>query len=283
MRTLVLLLMLLARPALAHEFFLGDLQIIHPAIPATPVGARSAAVYMAISNEGEEDERLLGIGTPFGRVRLLEPVTDASGNTEMRERAWVDIPAGEVVLLARGEVRGSLANVNRPLTEGGELTGTMIFEKRGRFDMFFMIDPVESETEYDPVSPPPVDVNEQDRARAITDIAHALRVALDAPEAIVAPIVLADDMAIAGWSAGDTGARAFLRRGSGGWRVELWSNGSLLLPATLTSLGVPRPAAGRLRAEMEAQETALGPEFSRRFDAFPGTAHVTADVMEGQE
>ena len=277
MRALVLLLMLLARPALAHEFFLGDLQIIHPSIPATPVGARSAAVYMALSNEGEEDERLLGIETPFGRVRLLEPVTDAAGNTEMRERAWVDIPAGEVVLLARGEMRGSLANVIRPLTEGGELTGTMIFEKRGRFDMFFMIDPVESETENDPVSLTPVDVDEQDRAGDIAGIARALRAALDAPEALIAPIALAGDMAIAGWTTEDTGARAFLRRGAKGWRVELWSNDSLLLPATLTSLGVPRRDAGRLLAEVEAQEAALGPDFSRRFDAFPGTAYVMGD------
>jgi len=277
MRGLVLLLILLARPVLAHEFFLGDLQIIHPAIPATPVGARSAAVYMALSNEGDEDERLLGIETPFGRVRFLEPVTDAAGNTEMRERAWIDIPAGEIVLLARGKMRGSLANVNRPLIEGGELTGTMIFEKRGRFDMFFMIDPVESETEHDPVSQPRAKVDETDRARDIADIARALRTALDAPQALIAPIALAGDMAIAGWTTGDTGARAFLRRGAGGWNVELWSNDSLLLPATLTSLGVPRTDAGRLLAEVEAQETALGQAFSTRFDAFPGTAYVMGE------
>ncbi|MFV0244527.1 MAG: copper uptake system-associated protein [Qingshengfaniella sp.] len=264
----------LATPTVAHEFFLGDLQIIHPALPATPVGARSAAVYMVFSNEGDQDERLLGIETPFGMVRFLAPVTDAEGTTQMRERAWVDIPAGEIVVLARGEMRGSLASVARPLVEGAELTGTMIFERRGRFDMFFMIDPVETETQNDPVSPALPAGPPQDRAADIAGVVGALRAALAAPQAMIAPVVLAGDMAIAGWSLGETGARAFLRRGAGGWRAELWSNDSLLLPATLTSLGVPRPDAVALRAEMRAQETALGPAFSIRFDAYPGTVHI---------
>lgn len=267
-----LLTLLTAFPAASHEFLLQDLQIIHPALTATPARARSTAVYMALSNDGAEDERLLGIETPYGMVRFLEPVTDAEGVTAMRERAWVDIPAGEVVLLARGEMRGSLANVARPLVEGGELTGTMIFEKRGRFDMFFMIDPVEAEGEHDPVQPAVPEGTEIDRPADIAAIASALRTALSAPQAMIAPVAIAGDAAIAGWTTGETGARAFLRREATGWRVALWSNDSLLLPATLTSLGVSRPEADALRAEIRAQEDALGPAFSARFDAFPGTA-----------
>ncbi|SNT76907.1 copper uptake system-associated protein [Paracoccus seriniphilus] len=278
MRVLAVLFTLLtALPAPAHEFLLGDMQIIHPSLPATPVNARSAAVYMALSNDGPEDERLLGIETPFGMVRFLEPVTDARGNTRMRERAWVDIPAGEIVMLARGEMRGSLANVNRPLVEGDELTGTMIFEKRGRFDMFFLIDPVEAEAEFDPVSLASPAVSETDRAADIAAIAGALRDVLAAPQAMIAPVVLAGDVAIAGWTDGRVGARAFLRRKGTQWQVELWSNDSLLLLATLTSLGVSRVQAAALRAEMRAAEAALGPGFTSRFDAFPGTAHAPRD------
>ncbi|QCO57611.1 copper chaperone PCu(A)C (plasmid) [Pseudorhodobacter turbinis] len=168
MRILALLVMLCsALPAYAHEFFWGDLQIIHPSLPATPLGANTAAVYMALANDGPTDERLLGAETPFGKLRFLHPVTDAQGATTMQERAWIDIPAGEVVLLSRGEMRGSLANVNRPLFEGAELTGAMIFQQRGRFDMFFLIDPMETETEHDPVSQMPQAAPRIDRAAAI--------------------------------------------------------------------------------------------------------------------
>jgi len=265
-----------ALPATAHEFFLGDLQIIHPAIPATPMNANSAAVYLALANDGTEEERLLGIETPFGMVRFIQPTTDAQGVTTMQERAWIDIPAGEIVILARGDMRGSLANVNRPLFEDGELTGTMIFRERGRFDMFFMIDPMETETEYDPVTDEETAASTIDRAVAIADIATAVRVGLSKPDAMIAPVAIAGDVAIAGWTSGTQGARVFLRKGPDGWQLELQSDDSLLLPATLTSLGVPRSDRTALLAEVAAQENALGSAFSERFDAFGGTAYLLA-------
>ncbi|MEP3333110.1 copper uptake system-associated protein [Sedimentitalea sp.] len=263
-----------ALPAAAHEFFLGDLQIIHPSIPATPRDTNSAAVYMALANDGTKDERLLGIETPFGKVRFVHPVTSADGMTTMQERAWIDIPAGEVVLLSRGDLRGSLASVNRPLFEGGELTGTMIFQDRGRFDMFFMLDPMEAETEYDPVTETTRQSPQIDRAAAIADITSALRNGLGRADATVAPIAFAGDAAIAGWMSGTDGAWVFLRKGAQGWQVELMSNDSLLLPATLTSLGVPRRDSAALLAEIAAQEDALGPDFAERLDAFAGTAYL---------
>lgn len=263
-----------ALPAAAHEFFLGDLQIIHPAIPATPRQANSAAVYMALSNDGTEDERLLGIETPFGKVRFVQPVTDAQGVTTMQERAWVDIPAGDVVLLSRGELRGSLANVNRPLFEGGELTGTMIFQKRGRFDMFFMVDPMETETEYDPVTAIAPQVPKVDRAATIKDITAVVRKGLGASDAVVAPIAFAGDVAIAGWTPGTGGAWVFLRQGADGWQVELMSNDSLLLPATLISLSVSGRDSTALLSEIAAHRNALGPDFTTKLDAFSGTAYL---------
>ncbi len=267
---------LLPLRAMAHEFLLDGLQIIHPSLPATPVGAQTAPVYMVIANDGAEDERLLGIETPFGPVTFLRPVAGADGKVTMQALAWIDIPAGEIVTLTRGrmETRGRVSNVPRPLFEGDELTGTMVFQKRGRFDMFFLIDPLEAEE--DPtLGPAPNDAGPA--PEDILAIAQALRAEPGLAEAIIAPVVVAGDAAIAGWTLGDDGARAFLRRKGTGWQVELWSGASLLLPASLTSLGVPAPGADRLRAEMVAREAALGPGFAARFDAFPGTVFVPGE------
>lgn len=268
-----------ALPVSAHEYFLGDLQIIHPAIPATPAQANSVAVYMALANDGAQDERLLGIETPFGPVRFVHPVTDATGVVTMQERAWIDIPAGDIVLLARGDLRGSLANVNRALSEGGTLGATMIFQERGRFDMAFMLDPMETETQFDPVADPQTDALQQDRATTITDIATALRAGLGTPEAIVAPVSFVGNVALAGWTFGNSAARVFLRKGDAGWQVEVVSNDSLLLPATLTSLGVAHAESIALLREVTAQETALGPSFTLGFDAFEGTAYREPDAQ----
>jgi copper(I)-binding protein len=279
MRLFLVSLLLLVFPlqVYAHEFFLGDLQIIHPSIPGTPEGATKASVYMALSNEGAEDERLLGIETPFGIVRFQRPVAGPDGSTLMEELAWIDIPAGEIVLLARGQLRGRVSNVNRPLVEGGELTGTMIFEKRGRFDMFFMLDPME----VDEATVVPESRNAKDQtgsvpAQEIPAIVRALRDTLGRGDAMIAPITAADDVAIAGWHSGDQSALAFLRKDSSGqWVVRLWSNDSLLLPATLTSLGLPAATSTRLRDEMNARLDAMGSLYRKRVEAFPGTAHVT--------
>ncbi|WP_417309076.1 copper uptake system-associated protein [Devosia sp.] len=266
---LALLLGLVAPPASAHEFFLDGLQIIHPAIPATPLDATTANIYMAIYNGGTEDERLLAIETPFGRAALERPLAQPDGSTSYEKLAWIDIPVGETVLLLRGEMRARISGVTEPLFEGGELTGTFVFEKRGRFKMFFMIDPLEP-VEDPPTSPQPENATVSDRAGETVQIAEALRAAIGA-DAIIAPVALDGDFAIAGWSLGDEGARAVLRRRDAHWQVVMWAGPSLLLPATLSSLGVSATAADRLRTELAAGELALGAQFTDRFDAFPGT------------
>lgn len=266
------LLLFAATPALAHEFLLEDLQIIHPSIPATPMNATSAPVYMVLANDTDQPERLLAIETPFGPVRFERPVTQEDGSTRWERMAWIDIPAGDMAMLFRGEMRGVIEGVSRPLFEGGELDGTMVFETRGRFEMFFMIDPLDIEDE--PAALALAETEVFDRSADITAVATPLRETLGAPEATIAPIVLDGDTAIAGWTLEGTGARAFLRRGATGWRVEMWSGPSLTLQATLTSLGVPRSAGDRLRSELTAAEAALGPAFTLRFDAFPGTVLI---------
>lgn len=266
---LALIIMLAAAPAIAHEFLLDDLQIVHPAIPATPINATSAMVYMVLANDTDQSERLLAIETPFGPVRFERPVVQPDGTTVWERMAWIDIPAGDMAMLFRGETRGVIDGISRPLFEGSELDGVMVFERRGRFEMFFMIDPLDVEDE--PVATASNDAPAIDRPADLVAVASALRAALGAPDAMIAPIGLDGDIAVAGWTLEDTGARAFLRRSESGWRVEMWSDASLTLQATLTSLGVPRSTGDRLRAELSAAEAALGPAFTARFNAFPGT------------
>lgn len=275
-RILAVILLLAAVPAAAHEFLLDDLLIIHPAISATPMNATSAPIYMVLANDTDQPERLLAIETPFGPARFERPVAQPDGSTSWQRMAWIDIPAGDMAMLFRGKIRAVVDGLSRPLFEGGELGGVLVFEKRGRFEMFFMIDPLDIEDE--PSSVDAAGAPAQDRPADIAAIADALRSELDAPEAMIAPVVIDGDVAIAGWSLGDTGARAFLRRQDSGWRVEMWSGPSLTLQATLTSLGVPRSVGDRLRAELSAAETALGPAFSDRLNAFPGTALIPGDA-----
>lgn len=265
-RLLFALAMLLPLPAAGHEFYLDGLQIIHPAIPATPMDSTTAHIYMAIVNDGTEPERLLGIETAFGPAVIERAVTDADGRTRYERMAWIDIPVGETVLMIQGEMRARVDNVTQPLFEGGELNGAFVFEKRGRFEMFYMIDPLEALVDETAATVEP----QVDRAAETIAIAEAVRNAVGA-QAMVSPIALAGDVAIVGWIEGDEAARTFVRKRDGQWQVVMWSGPSLLLPSTMNSLGVNTATADLLRRELSAGETALGPAISTLFDAYPGT------------
>lgn len=247
------LLVLLPFPVGAHEFLLDDFQIIHPAVPATPLDSTTAHIYMALVNDGTEPERLLRIETAYGPATLERFTTAADGSVRIEKMAWIDIPPGEIVLMAPGELRGRVEGIAQPLLEGGELNGAFIFEKRGRFDMFFLVDPVE-EVEETPSAAAPASI---DRAAETVAIAGALR-SIVGEAAVIAPIAVVDDVGIAGWTIGEQGARAFVRKRDGEWQVLMWSGPSLLLQATMNSLGVSRATADRLRAELRAGSPVWG-------------------------
>lgn len=271
MRNLLLLflLLLLPLPAAAHEFMLDGLEIIHPSLPATPVGSTTGHIYMAIANEGSEPERLLAIETPFGPAVLERYVKGADGLSRPEPVAWIDLPVGETVLLTAGELRGRIEGVTTPLLDGGQLDGALVFEKRGRFKMFYMIDPVEPAE--DPVPPQAAaEAVINDTASDTIAIAEAMR-AVVGDAAMVAPIAVSGDFALAGWTSGSEGARTILKRVAGKWTVLTWSGPSLLLPATMNSIGIGQATAEVLRSAFAASETALGPAFATRFDTYPGT------------
>lgn len=143
MKFLLALLILLPFGAAAHEFKIGDLEIIHPSIPAPPPSAKSAAAYVVISNEGGEPDRLIGVEIEGVDMAMLHAtVTDADGLTSMQHLEGIDLPAGEIVALEPGEMHIMLTGLTAPLTEGALLKGTLIFERAGRVEIEFMIDPL---------------------------------------------------------------------------------------------------------------------------------------------
>lgn len=272
---LLLAILVTIQPVLAHEFRLNNLQIIHPAIPATSLNATSAPIYMVLANESDQAERLLAIETDFGTVTFQRPAIADDGTSRMEVVPHIDIPSGEIVHLARGEIRGVVDGLSRPIFEGGLLPAVLVFERRGRFEMFFMVDPPdddENETLEDAAN----SGDRTDRAADLLAINTVLRAELgNKPDIVIAPVVLDGAFAVAGWTHGEAGARVLLRRDTNdGWYVEMWSGESLMLPATLSSIGVPRSAAETLRRELSASEALLGRPFTERFDNYPGTVVI---------
>jgi copper(I)-binding protein len=131
-----------ATPVFAHEVLVGDLQIIHPYIPQPAATAKAAGGFMAIVNNGTEVERLIGVESEIAmKSQVHESRVDANGVGTMEHVDAVEIPPGETVNLEHGSYHVMFMGLTGPLMEGEMHKATLIFEKAGRVEIEFQVDP----------------------------------------------------------------------------------------------------------------------------------------------
>ncbi|MCA3525006.1 MAG: copper chaperone PCu(A)C [Rhodobacter sp.] len=273
----------------AHSVTVGTMEIIHPAIPAPPAGAKSAAGYLEIVNAGDAADRLLGVETAIAKRAMLH-ATDhgADGVARMIHLDAIDIPAGGTVLLEPGGLHIMLMGLTGPLTEGDMIPATLVFERAGRVAIEFSVD-----------APAGTDHSRMDHSAAghqtaPTGHGHAggtdadqieavLMAQFDSPEAplTVSPITIQGPVAVAGWSQQGKGGRAFLRKDDMGWFVELCAGESLVQPATFVSMGLTRAGAESLAAAVNGAELSAGADLIGRLNAFEGTVLVGSSAADG--
>lgn len=131
-----------AAPVLAHDIVAGDLQIVHPHIPQPAASAKAAGGFMAIVNAGTEPDRLIGVESALAeKTEVHESKVDENGVGTMTHIEALDIPAGQTVSLERGGYHIMFMGLTGPLTEGEMHKATLIFEKAGRVEIEFQVDP----------------------------------------------------------------------------------------------------------------------------------------------
>ncbi len=146
-RTLALLAALLLAvpafaPAFAHDITAGDLQIIHPHIPQPATSAKAAGGFMAIVNSGTTADRLIAVETGIAaKAEVHESRVDANGIGTMTHLDALEILPGQTVSLEHGGYHIMLMGLTTPLTEGEMHKATLVFERAGRVEIEFMIDP----------------------------------------------------------------------------------------------------------------------------------------------
>lgn len=283
------LAILLSSAAFAHEVKVGDLQIIHANIPAPMNGAQVAAGYMGISNEGHHADKLIGVEVEFAAQAMLHTTEfTADGVASMKHVEALEIPAEDTVVLEPGGYHVMLMGLNQSLSEGDMLPATLIFEQAGRVEIEFMVDPADGSVDHSAMGHDAAGAHAAHGAGhaapvqtgdAMVDIEAMLKAQFDTPETplTVAPISVHGPVAIAGWMQDGRGGRAFLRQDDKGWFIELCSGSSLMLPATLQSLGLSAADAEALLTQAKAAEATLGPDTIALLDSFDGTLIVGRD------
>ena len=129
-------------PASAHEFKLGDLEIVHPHAPAMLPGAKVGGGFMTIVNHGKTGDRLVSASCDCaGQVQLHE-MTMENDVMKMREKKdGIAIPAGETVELKHGGLHVMFLDVKSPFMENEMFKATLNFEKAGKVEVEFEVGP----------------------------------------------------------------------------------------------------------------------------------------------
>lgn len=134
--------LMLAAPAFAHDVVQGDIQIIHPHIPQPAASAKAAGGFMAIVNTGTEADRLLAAESDIAmKVEVHESKVDENGVGTMEHVEFIEIPAGGTVNLQHGGYHVMFMGLKGTLTEGEMHKGVLVFERAGRVEIEFQIEP----------------------------------------------------------------------------------------------------------------------------------------------
>lgn len=134
---------LIAGPALAHEFTAGDLTIDHPMAFETAPTAMAGGGYLTITNAGDEPDRLIGISSAFPRTEL-HTTEERDGVARMRPLEAIEIAPGETVALEPGGHHVMFMGLGGdPFEVGEEIPATLSFERAGEVDVMFVVEPRE--------------------------------------------------------------------------------------------------------------------------------------------
>ncbi|MFA6153267.1 copper chaperone PCu(A)C [Mesorhizobium sp.] len=136
------LLLAMTHPLWAHEFKVGDIEIVHPWSRATPEGAKVAAGYLVLKNHGETADRLVAAtGELAGVTQVHEMAVDANGVMTMKQLAdGLEIPAAGEVALKPGSFHIMFMDLKKPVRQGQSFRGTLTFEKAGTVEVEYSVD-----------------------------------------------------------------------------------------------------------------------------------------------
>jgi hypothetical protein len=109
-------------------------------------------------------------------------------------------------------------------------------------------------------------------------VRQVLMHSFDKPEARlqVEPIVVRGDFALAGWTQGERGGRAMLKRHGNAWQVHVCGGDGLKDPKVLQDAGLAARDASALAQALISQEAKLPAAVRAKFSSFNGLMRMDA-------
>jgi copper(I)-binding protein len=137
------LLAVTTQESFAHSFKVGSITIDTPWARATPGGAKVAAGYLTIKNEGATPDRLVSVTAEIAERTELHQMIMEDGVMKMRQVTdGLPVPAGGSVVLEPNSYHLMFMELKRPLKEGEQFQGTLVFEQAGKVAVTFDVEPI---------------------------------------------------------------------------------------------------------------------------------------------
>lgn len=125
----------------AHDFKSENLMLLHPFAAPTPPGAKVAAGYLTIKNEGENSDRLVGGNSSIAeRLEIHKTVIDNDVARMRHLENGIELPSGSSVVLMPGDVHIMFVGLKQQLVLGERYEVTLEFETAGEQVVEFVVE-----------------------------------------------------------------------------------------------------------------------------------------------
>lgn len=132
--------LLMAGPALAHDYQVGDLHIAHPWARPLPPVVPSGAAYMVIENRGNNQEILVDAHSPIAEKVEVHEHVHVDGLMKMQRVDQLAIPPGAEVVFKPGGYHLMMFGLKQPLEAGERFPMTLVFTDGGSIEVQVMIE-----------------------------------------------------------------------------------------------------------------------------------------------
>jgi periplasmic copper chaperone A len=137
---LALLCLVLATLASAVRAEAGFISVENAWVRATPKGAKVAAGYLTIKNDGREPDRLLSASARFAGTAEIHQSSMVNGVMQMRPVTdGIPIAPKSTVTLGPGAYHFMFMELAAPLNEGDTVSGELTFERAGKVEVTFHV------------------------------------------------------------------------------------------------------------------------------------------------
>ncbi|HSP32503.1 MAG TPA: copper chaperone PCu(A)C, partial [Halomonas sp.] len=151
--TLLTALLLMSAPLLAAHHGDGhdeampgqatEIEVSQPWARATPPGAAAGGGFVTLTNQGDRDDRLVGVSTTItdqAEIHIMEMDGDVMRMQHLP--GGIEIPAGETVTLAPGGLHLMFMELASPIEEGQTIPVTLEFQHAESIEVQLQVVPV---------------------------------------------------------------------------------------------------------------------------------------------